>query len=70
MELTDQQMIKIKKDISKMSISEVWEYRKRISMSDLDLSQANILHGYLDCRANRLDRTNAIMEVSEIDDDY
>lgn len=69
MKLTDKQIIKIKKYISKMSVIEIWEYRKRVSMSDLDLSQANILRRYLDERANKLGKTNALIMGSEFDDD-
>lgn len=52
-----------------MSVIEIWEYRKRVSMSDLDLSQANILRRYLDERANKLGKTNALIMGSEFDDD-
>lgn len=67
--LADKQIIKLKNKISKMSLPEVWEYRQRISMSDIDQSQVNVLHGYLNDRADRLDRNNALLVRSEIDDD-
>lgn len=52
-----------------MSVIEIWEYRKRVSMSDLDLSQANILRRYLDERANKIDKVNAFVVGGKLDNE-